>query len=111
MKFSDYQTATAETAIYPDAGRGSMVALAYVALGLAGEAGEVSNVVKKMLRDDLPYAEVRERLGKELGDLCWYIARLCAELGIDLDDVASHNVDKLLDRKARGVLGGSGDTR
>jgi len=47
----------------------------------------------------------------ELGDVLWYVARLAMELGVSLDDVAQLNLEKLSDRAARGVIGGSGDHR
>ena len=50
-------------------------------------------------------------LKKELGDVLWYMAALCCELGLSFDDVARHNIDKLMDRKKRGMIKGSGDTR
>jgi hypothetical protein len=86
LSFDEYQQLTAVTAIYPEAGSGSAGALAYVTLGLVGEAGEV-------------------------GDVTWYLARLATELQVSLGDVGQKNLDKLLDRKDRGVLQGSGDTR
>lgn len=113
MKYSEYQTATRDTAIYPEAGTGSEIALAYVALGLAGEAGEVANKVKKIIRDNGGEVtpEIVRDLLKEIGDFQWYAARLCDELEADGDEVLLMNLEKLQDRKGRGVLGGSGDTR
>lgn len=111
MDFNEYQVATAKTAAYPQFE--GIEAPLYPALGLSGEAGEVSEIVKKSLRDSGGKLSVedRTRLKKELGDVLWYLARLAADLGIALEDVASHNLDKLLDRKARGVIHGSGDNR
>ena len=102
----------AETAIYPESGTGSALALAYVALGL-GEAGEVQGKIKKILRDDngVLTKEKRDAIGKELGDLLWYVARTASEISMLLDDVAEINIHKLKDRAERGVLGGSGDNR
>lgn len=108
--FYDYQVSTRETAIYPCADTGEPAALAYVALGLASESGEVAGKVKKILRDGDVYA-LREAIEKELGDVLWYLARLTDELGVSLSGVAIENLSKLRDRKARGVLGGSGDNR
>lgn len=109
--FDDYQAFTRSTAIYPTESK--IQALTYLALGLNGEAGEVADKIKKALRDNrggLTGAVVTDLL-KEVGDALWYIARLADELGFDLSEVAQMNVDKLLGRKARGVLGGSGDNR
>jgi Predicted pyrophosphatase len=113
ISFDEYQQLTSVTAIYPEAGTGSAQALAYVALGLVGEAGEVANKVKKVLRDadGVVSDEIREALVGELGDVMWYLARLATELKTSSGNVAQENLNKLLDRKDRGVLGGSGDQR
>jgi NTP pyrophosphatase (non-canonical NTP hydrolase) len=89
------------------------VGLSYPALGLAGEAGEVAEHVKKSIRDDggVVTPERREALGKELGDVLWYLAQLATELELDLDEVADANLQKLRSRQLRGVLSGSGDDR
>jgi len=114
MRLSDYQRGATETAVYPE--QGNVGGLMYAALGLAGEAGEIANKVKKVFRDgatDSPdkRAERMLELQKELGDVLWYVAALATELGCDLDAVARGNLQKLQSRKARGVLGGSGDDR
>ena len=111
MNLSDYQARTAGTAIYPAAGSGGHIAVIYTALGLTNEAGEVAGEIKKMMRDMTPLPAVRDKVIKEAGDTLWYLARLCAELGIDLSDVADANLAKLSDRQDRGVLGGSGGDR
>lgn len=110
--FTDYQLATSATAVYPEVGTGSMLALAYVGLGL-GESGEIQGKIKKILRDDggTVTEEKRQAIRKELGDLLWYIARVADELGEPLETIAQDNVAKLLDRQGRGVLQGSGDDR
>ncbi|RTK93397.1 hypothetical protein EKI60_05915 [Candidatus Saccharibacteria bacterium] len=110
--FDRYQSLIDETAIYPAAGTGSWIALAYVALGL-GEAGELQGKLKKMMRDDdfILTDEKRNAILAELGDILWYVGRMAEELDVDLSDVAQANVDKLLDRKSRDVLKGSGDYR
>ena len=112
LTFNAYQTQALSTAIYPEKGTGSALALAYVGLGL-GEAGEVQGKLKKVIRDNggVLTTETRTAIGKELGDLLWYVATTAAELGLDLGDVAQGNLDKLSDRKTRGVIGGSGDER
>ena len=104
-----YSTAALSVAYYPD--RGSN--LYYPALGLGGETGEVLEKIKKLLRDKQGVVtdEFREALKKELGDVLWYMSALCEEAGIRLGDVAVGNIEKLLDRRDRGVLGGSGDNR
>jgi len=108
MELSDYQRQSRRTAEYPRAAW-----LSYPALGLAGEAGEVAEHAKKAIRDDAGAvsAERRAAMAKELGDVLWYVAQLASELGLELEDIAQGNLDKLLSRQRRGVLQGSGDDR
>ncbi|HEY4449966.1 MAG TPA: nucleoside triphosphate pyrophosphohydrolase family protein [Solirubrobacteraceae bacterium] len=108
MELSEYQALSRRTAEYPRAAW-----LAYPALGLAGEAGEVAEHAKKAIRDDggEVSAARREAIAKELGDVLWYVAQLASELGLDLDRLAEGNLEKLLSRQRRGVLSGSGDDR
>ena len=85
----------------------------YPTLGLCGEAGEVADKVKKVIRDDdgVFSESVRESLKLELGDVLWYVAQLASELGFDLDTIARANLEKLASRAARNVIAGSGDQR
>jgi NTP pyrophosphatase (non-canonical NTP hydrolase) len=108
MELSEYQTRSRRTAQYP-----REAWLAYPALGLAGEAGEVAEHVKKAIRDDggVIGEERRAAMRKELGDVLWYVAQLATELDLDLDEIAAQNLEKLLSRQRRGVLSGSGDDR
>jgi len=108
MELSEYQRVSRRTAGYPRSAR-----LAYPALGLAGEAGEVAEHVKKAIRDDGGDVSQkrREAMAKELGDVLWYVSQIATELGLDLDVVAQTNLDKLLSRQQRGVLSGDGDDR
>lgn len=110
--FTTYQQGTTSTAIYPQAGTGSVLALAYVGLGL-GEAGEVQGKLKKIIRDNdgVVTPSARDAILDELGDVLWYVARTAAELDCDLADVAQRNLDKLTSRAQRGTLQGSGDVR
>jgi NTP pyrophosphatase (non-canonical NTP hydrolase) len=55
--------------------------------------------------------EWMQAMSSEIGDVLWYSARLADELGLSLSQIAEDNMEKLLDRKARGVIGGSGDNR
>jgi NTP pyrophosphatase (non-canonical NTP hydrolase) len=102
-QMNDYQRAAVSTAIYK-----KEHAVIYPALGLAAEAGEVANKVKKILRDG---KFDREAIADEVGDCMWYIAALCRDLNIDMQDIANNNIKKLKDRLERGVLSGSGDNR
>jgi NTP pyrophosphatase (non-canonical NTP hydrolase) len=103
MTLDTYQKKAITTAIYP-----KEVSIMYPALGLAGEAGEVANKVKKLLRDK---KLDRDGIKSELGDCLWYIAVLAEDLGISLSSIASDNLEKLGRRKAKGTLNGNGDER
>ena len=85
----------------------------YPTLGLANEAGEVAGKIKKIFRDGKGKitTEDRSALKYELGDVLWYLSQICTALDIDLKDVASSNLTKLLSRKARGAIKGDGDKR
>lgn len=105
MEWNDYCKATEETAIYPKDKR-----LEYLAMGLAGEAGEVANLVKKYIRGDFvnDMPTFWKRLEGELGGTAWYLGQLSLHY---CQSVLEHNLEKLRDRKRRGVLQGSGDER
>jgi NTP pyrophosphatase (non-canonical NTP hydrolase) len=106
MEFNEYQKAALSTAIYPEG-------ISYPALGLAGETGEVCEAIKKILRDKQGVVDPLDRIHilKELGDVLWYISAIAKEFDLTLDNIAEYNISKLLDRKKRGVLGGSGNDR
>jgi NTP pyrophosphatase (non-canonical NTP hydrolase) len=78
-----------------------------------GEAGEVADKLKKVIRDNdgVLTGPVRDAVAKELGDVLWYLAVLANELDYDLNTIAEDNLLKLLSRQERGVLSGSGDNR
>lgn len=109
MEFNAYQQKARETAIYPNMGS----EFTYPALGLVGEAGEIANKLKKVIRDNggVLTDRVRGSVGDEIGDCLWYIAQLATEMGYDLDTLAQNNVNKLASRKERGTLSGAGDNR
>ena len=109
MNFSDYQKRSRATAQYPSIGH----PVIYPVLGLANEAGEVAGKIKKVFRDKGGEisAETRDALQAELGDVLWYLAQVCTELDILMDEVAESNLAKLLDRQARGKIRGDGDNR
>jgi NTP pyrophosphatase (non-canonical NTP hydrolase) len=89
-----------------------LLAVAYDGLGL-GEAGEVQGKIKKIIRDNGGYisSENTIEIKKELGDILWYVASMCDNLGIKMEDVAQGNIEKLKSRRDRGTLHGSGDNR
>ncbi len=109
MEFNNYQKEARKTAMYPDLGKNFV----YPTLGLAGEAGEVAEKIKKVIRDGngIVTDEKKEELSKELGDVLWYVANLAEELGLELDLIAQKNLDKLRSRQDRGKLKGDGDNR
>ena len=79
-------------------------------LGLVEEAGEVAGKFKKRLRGD-DFEDFTSMITKELGDVLWYLAVLADHLGINMDEIATCNLDKLSSRAERNVLKGSGDNR
>lgn len=109
MNFKEYQEKARSTAIYPDKGYNYV----YPVLGLTGEAGEVAEKVKKIIRDQggLLTIKNKEDVCKELGDVLWYVANVAAEFKLTLDEIAEANIAKLFSRKERGKLQGSGDDR
>jgi NTP pyrophosphatase (non-canonical NTP hydrolase) len=109
VRFSEYQERSRATAVYPDAGSN----IVYPALGLCGEAGETAEKVKKAIRDDAGTLteERRAAIAAELGDVLWYAAQLATEAGLDLEEIAEANLEKLASRQRRAVLHGSGDDR
>ena len=109
MELNKYQTEALKTAVYPNMGSN----FPYPALGLAGEAGEVADKLKKVIRDNdgILTDPVRDAVAKELGDVLWYVSVLAYELDYDLETIAGNNLAKLASRQERGVLTGSGDNR
>ena len=110
-KISDldmYQQVAKTTAIYP-----REQAIIYPTLGLTGEAGEVANKVKKIIRDGTNKNDegLVQDLSAEIGDCLWYIAVLADDIGIKLSDIANINLEKLHKRKEKGTIHGSGDNR
>jgi len=110
MLASDYQGLAKETAIFP-----KEKALEYLSLGLVGEAGEIANKVKKVIRDRKgiinKQTELADNVADEIGDVLWYCAMLSDYIGADLGEIMNKNLNKLDSRKKRGTLGGSGDNR
>lgn len=108
MDMDNYQAEASKTAKYPDDS-----GLVYCVLGLASEAGEVAGKLKKAIRDEngVISESRKEDLLAELGDVLWYCAMVALELDATLSSVAQANLNKLFDRKDRGVIGGDGDKR
>lgn len=106
MHLNFYQLSAMETAVFPKE-RG----FEYCALALAGEAGEVANKAKKVIRGDRTIEEARAGIAKEIGGVLWYCAALASTLGLTLDEIARENLNVLESRAARGVIKGDGDNR
>lgn len=109
VDFNEYQDKAKVTDTYtnkPDR-------LQYATLGLVGEAGEVAEKIKKVMREEggVVGEEKRQELKKELGDVLWYLAKLARELNLRLGDIAAANIEKLYSRNVRGKIFGSGDNR
>jgi NTP pyrophosphatase (non-canonical NTP hydrolase) len=109
VNFAEYQEKARQTAKYPIIGHGVI----YPTLGLTNEAGEVSGKIKKIFRDKEGIISESDlsALQGELGDVLWYLAQVSTELGLSLDEIAEHNISKLLDRQKRGMIQGEGDNR
>ena len=106
LTLNRYQELAEETAIYP-------LPIIYPALGLAGEAGEVADKVKKVLRDHNSAftQEIKREIAMEVGDVLWYCAAIARDLGYALEDIGMMNYEKLKPRQRRGAISGSGDNR
>jgi NTP pyrophosphatase (non-canonical NTP hydrolase) len=111
IEFADYDRFAICTDLMIN--RPSLERLQYYTLGLNGEAGEVADKVKKVVRDQHSTftTDSKEDLLLELGDVLWYISRLAKLCGSTLADVAEANRAKLFARKQQGTLTGSGDNR
>ena len=109
MDFETYKHKARSTAIYPNIGSNYI----YPTLGLVGEAGEVAEKVKKVIRDKNGIFDQSDKdaLKKELGDVLWYISNICYEFDFSLEEVALLNLKKLEDRALKGKIQGSGDNR
>jgi NTP pyrophosphatase (non-canonical NTP hydrolase) len=108
-RFSDYQRESRKTWMLVRTDH----PIVYPTLGLVNEAGELAGKVKKIFRDKQGVIsdQDREELTLELGDVLWYLAQICTELDVSLDDVAEANIDKLRSRLERGAIQGEGDHR
>lgn len=130
MKTEDYDVMVKNTAVYRDATAEFLAAcedegldgqikiwkllnVQYATMGLAGEAGEVANKIKKIIRDRGGEIddEVRELVLGEMGGVMWYLNALAREFDFTLDEVMEYNYHQITDRQERGVLSGDGDNR
>lgn len=109
LTLKDYQQAALKTA----RGHEKHDEIFHLVLGLTGEAGEIAEKFKKLVRDknsDIQQLDLND-MSKELGDVLWYLAVLADFLGMSLEDIAQTNLAKLADRQKRDALSGSGDNR
>ena len=125
MTVKEYQTIIEKTAVFPND-----IGLAYCALGLVGEAGEVAEKIKKLYRDeslppmlnpDLPEGfqnrtisitkDHENAIKKELGDVLWYLTATANQFSLSLEEIMEANYNKLIKRRQTNTLHGSGDDR
>lgn len=118
MTLNEYQEKAMETCLP------TCENFSYMMLNLVGEVGEFAGKVAKHVRKDQlciqenelyisqkEMAAGEEELRKEAGDILWQLSGLCKVMSWSLEDVAAENLQKLADRKNRGVIDGSGDNR
>ena len=104
MNFKEYQERCPDT-------WGGKARKSRALIGISSESGEILEKLKKFLRGDFDSIYFKESLKKELGDVLFYISVTCTEYGFNLEEIAIANIQKLADRKKRGVINGSGDNR
>ena len=111
MNANDYQRLAGRTLIDgPDAEyTGAEIMFVWNALGLAGEAGEVADTIKKAVFHQ--HGINRDELIKELGDVLWYVAALCTKLDVTMSEVMERNIDKLRARYPEGYTSNASKVR
>ncbi|MBR5389408.1 nucleoside triphosphate pyrophosphohydrolase family protein [Candidatus Saccharibacteria bacterium] len=110
---NEYQDSAKQYDLFKATGNYNTVAFVEKILGLAGEAGETADKIKKILRDKdgIICEEDKIEIVKELGDVLWYIASISRYLGVPLEEVARTNLEKLEGRRKNNLLHGEGDNR
>ena len=113
MDFNEYQEKCGLTDVGTSAQDCIEPGWLYYVLGIAGEAGELMEKIKKLFRDKNGVIddEFKQMVIKEMGDYHWYSARLCSAFDIEYNEIPKHNTEKLLSRLERGKLHGDGDER
>ena len=113
MEFNEYQEKAKKYDLFRPTGNYNTVSFVEKVLGLTGEAGETADKIKKILRDREGEIseEERKEVVKELGDVLWYLAAIATYLGVNLEEVAKGNIEKLESRYQRNKLHGAGDNR
>ena len=110
MTLDEYQKEALVTAIFSD---DEFKDLAHWVFGITGEAGEIAEKIKKIVRDKDGKIDTtdREEIIKEIGDVLWYLAVLAKHLDVNFDEVGRRNIAKLRSRQSRDKITGSGDNR
>jgi NTP pyrophosphatase (non-canonical NTP hydrolase) len=103
MNFQDYEDEAAKSDCIPLTGREK---LQFLVLGLNEEAGEISRIVKKLIRDDIVEETFLEDVKHKIGDVLWYLCAIARNSNITMSDVAERNLEFLTDR----WLTNTGDT-
>ncbi len=115
MDFDDYQKKAITTDLFNKSDNKELFSIAFLEklLGITGEAGELADKIKKILRDKegVLNEEDKKEITKELGDILWYVSAVAYYLDVPFHQIAEDNLQKLLSRKDRGVLNGQGDNR
>ena len=113
MNFDEYQEKAKKYDLFQATSDLRSVGFIEKVLGLAGEAGETADKIKKILRDKdgIVTDEDKTEITKELGDVLWYLSNIARYFNVQLSDVAQKNLDKLENRQQRNKLHGTGDNR
>lgn len=117
MDFNAYQEISRNTRTYTNEGQTYdvnpyvLLTISRWCAGVAGEAGELNEALKKYLRRDYDYDELRARIIAEGGDILWYLAQLFDDFNVDFSEVAEYNVEKLMARREAGTIKGDGEDR
>lgn len=113
MKLDDYQNQIKKFDTFPQTSNLTDPAFLEKILGLPGEAGEVTDKFKKIIRDQSGQISPQDKteIKKELGDTLWYIATIARYLNLPLSEIATANITKLKSRRLRHKIQGSGDNR
>lgn len=113
MTFDEYQKQALTTDSY--GGSGEITSMGFITkiLGLVGESGELAEKFKKIYRNNngVMSPEEKDAVIRELGDILWYIGTISRYLNVSMEEVASTNIQKVLDRKERGAIKSAGDYR
>lgn len=110
MTLDEYQKQALVTAVFND---DEFKDLAHWVFGITGEAGEIAEKIKKIVRDKngVISTQDNQEIAKEIGDVMWYLAVLAKHLGYSFDEIGTMNIAKLRSRQSRNKIHGKGDNR